>query len=140
MGFIRVGWNLPRYSQNGWFDTSISQLTQGKRYTLTISNEIAEKRPDGRDRSTLLYEYSFHTDYTGPLKRYVKWAEFKPFYRGKPKEDAPKLDTANIRRWSFMIRSFFDKQHGEFSMCMNCVCAFQTTGEKRETRNAGEKG
>ena len=104
--------------------SSSSYLIIGKQYTLTVSNEIAEKRLDGRDQSTLLYEYSFETT-KGPLKKYLKWDEFKPMYRGKPKEDAPGLDLGNIRRWSFMIRSFFDKQYGEFSMTINCVCAFE---------------
>jgi len=33
----------------------------GKQYTLTVSNELPQKRPDGRDVSTVLYEYSFNT-------------------------------------------------------------------------------
>jgi hypothetical protein len=89
-----------------------------------LSNEIAEKRPDGRDVSTLLYEYSFDTT-EGGMKKHIKWNEFKPMYRGRPKDDAAELNAAGIRRWSFMIRSFFDQQHGEFSMSIRSVCTYQ---------------
>jgi hypothetical protein len=89
-----------------------------------LSNEIAEKRPDGRDASTLLYEYSFDTT-ESRMRKHIKWNEFVPMYRGKPKDDAAELNAAGIRRWSFMIRSFFDQQHGEFSMSIRSVCAYQ---------------
>ena len=85
-------------------------------YTLTVSNEIAEKRPDGRNKSTVLYEYSFMTMNGVGLSVKIGWDQFKPMYRGKPKEYAPKLDISKIRRWSFMIRSFFDTQCGDFSL------------------------
>jgi hypothetical protein len=109
----------------------------GKRYTITVSNEIAAKRPDGRDQSTILYEYSFDPEH-GPYRRYVKWDEFKPFYRGKPKEDAPGLDIGCIRRWSFMIRSFFDRQHGEFRVAINCVCAYREKAGEKDRKKTGE--
>ena len=89
---------------------------KGKYYTLTLSNKIAEKRPDGRDKSTILYEYSFMTYNGTGASLKIGWDEFKPMYRGRPKEDAPKLDVSKIRRWSFMIRSFFDTQYGDFSL------------------------
>ena len=106
------------------FPTACFVDVKGKYYTLTVSNEVAERRPDGRDKSTTLYEYSFMT-YNGigsSLK--IGWDEFKPMYRGKPKEDAPKLDISKVRRWSFMIRSFFDEQDGEFRLCLRCVCGY----------------
>jgi hypothetical protein len=34
------------------------------------------------------------------------------------------LDLANIRRWSFMIRSFFGEQQGEFKLDIKSVAAF----------------
>lgn len=105
-------------------DTIQLHADEGKRYTLTASNEIAEKRPDGRDASTLLYEYSFDTN-NGRMRKYVEWTEFKPMYRGKPQNDAAPLNAADIRRWSFMIRSFFNQQHGEFSMSIRSVCAYR---------------
>lgn len=91
-------------------------MKKGKVYTLTVSNEIAEKRPDGRNKSTVLYEYSFTTMNGVGLSVKIGWDQFKPMYRGKPKESAPKLDISKIRRWSFMIRSFFDTQYGDFSL------------------------
>jgi len=113
---------------------------KGKYYTLTVSNEIAEKRPDGRDKSTILYEHSFMT-YKGigaSLK--IGWDKFKPMYRGKPKVDAPKLDVSQIRRWSFMIRSFFDFQHGDFSLKISSLGVYRLGhgGEKEEQNKSIE--
>jgi len=96
---------------------------------LTVSNELPDKRPDGRDKSTLIYEYSFDTPETGPLKKFIPWTEFRPFYRGKEVTDAKPLDTGCVRRWSFMMRSFFDKQVGEFSLKVRCVCVYSGKGE-----------
>lgn len=97
----------------------------GKRCTLTVSNELPAKRPDSRNKSTLNYEYSFDTPETGPLKKFVPWSEFRPFYRGKEVDDAKPLETERVRRWSFMMRSFFDKQEGDFSLKLRRVCSYQ---------------
>ena len=109
------------------------QLTTGKRYTLTVSNDISGKGPDGRDESSVLYEYNFGASHGGMRKK-ILWYEFKPVYRGKPKEDAPELDLAKIRRWSFMIRSFFDEQDGEFDLSIRSIFAYkekaESTGEQ----------
>jgi hypothetical protein len=37
---------------------------------------------------------------------YVPWSELKPFYRGKPKDDAKDLDLKNVRRFSLMMRRY----------------------------------
>jgi Complex I intermediate-associated protein 30 (CIA30) len=95
----------------------------GKRYTITLSNEIAEKRPDGQDASSVLYEYSFHCLGDSELRK-VEWNEFEAQYRGKPKDDAPPVDVGRIRRWNIMIRSFFDAQHGEFAMGIRSISAY----------------
>jgi Complex I intermediate-associated protein 30 (CIA30) len=106
-----------------FFKTAVDAI--GKQYTLTVSNEIAEKRPDGRDASTIVYEYSFETISAEPMRKYAQWNEFKPMYRGKPNEGAPELDLSRIRRWSFMIRSFFDKQRGDFNIGIRRISAVQ---------------
>jgi hypothetical protein len=110
---------------------------KGKYYTLTVSNEVAEKRPDGRDKSTILYEYSFITYNGTGASLKIGWDEFKPMYRGKPKEDAPKLDISKIRRWSFMIRSFFDFQHGDFSLKISSLGVYRpgNGNEEEEEKN-----
>jgi len=98
---------------------------------LTVSNETAEKRLDGRDSSTVLYEYSFDT-VKGSMRRYIEWKEFKPMCRVKPKDHAPELDIEKIRRRSFMIRSFFDQQHGDFRVSIECVFAYQGKQDSEE--------
>jgi Complex I intermediate-associated protein 30 (CIA30) len=100
-----------------------SVLMSGKRYTLTVSNELPDKRPDGRNASTLLYESNFVVE-SYPMKVHLKWESFAATYRGKPKDGAPSLDLASIRSWSFMIRSFFDKQHGDFSISIRSVSMY----------------
>lgn len=82
----------------------------GKTYTLTLKDEVLPKRPDGRDQSTVSWEYDFVSptsgDGGGPGDQvlYVPWSDFKPTYRGKPKPDAPELDLAHVRRISLMMR------------------------------------
>ena len=119
------------------FPTACFVDVKGKYYTLTVSNEVAERRPDGRDKSTTLYEYSFMT-YNGigsSLK--IGWDEFKPMYRGKPKEDAPKLDISKVRRWSFMIRSVFDFQDRDFSLKISSLVVYRLRNgnEEEEEKN-----
>jgi len=46
-------------------------------------------------------------------------------YRGKQKDGSPELDIGRMRRWSFMIRFFFQQQHGDFRMSIRCVCTYK---------------
>lgn len=83
----------------------------GKKYTLTLKDEAVPKRPDGRDQSTISWEYDFVSPKegdggSGDQVLYIPWGDFKPTYRGKPKPDAPGLDLANVRRISLMMRRY----------------------------------
>lgn len=67
---------------------------------------------------------------TGRQEAYVvriPWSDFRPTYRGRPKADAGKLDTAHIKRFSFMMRSFFDSQHGPFELFIEELAAFESS-------------
>ncbi|EQB55292.1 complex I intermediate-associated protein 30 [Colletotrichum gloeosporioides Cg-14] len=75
--------------------------SDSKKYTLTVKDEILPPRDDGRDQSTISWEYDFVCD-PGDVK--ILWSDFKPTYRGKPKPDAKPLDLSNIKRISFMMR------------------------------------
>ncbi|KAM0331730.1 hypothetical protein ACHAQA_003409 [Verticillium albo-atrum] len=77
--------------------------SDGKKYTVTLKDEILPRRPDGREQSTVSWEYDFESANAGEL--FVKWSDFKPTYRGKPKPDTAPLDLAHIKRISFMMRS-----------------------------------
>lgn len=79
-----------------------------KKYTITLKDEIVPKRPDGRDQSTLSWEYDFvvgssSSDNPG-TKLVIPLDKFEPTYRGRAKPDAEPLDLKHIRRISFMMR------------------------------------
>jgi hypothetical protein len=74
----------------------------GKRYTITLKNEAVPKQPDGRQQSTLSWEYDFHADVEKTI--FIKWADFRATYRGKDKEDAKPLDLTSVKRFSIMMR------------------------------------
>lgn len=73
-----------------------------KRYTLTLKDEILPKSPNGREQSTVTWEYDFQP--TKDEKVYVRWNDFKPTYRGREKADAEPLNLKDIKRISLMMR------------------------------------
>lgn len=73
----------------------------GKKYTLIVKDEILPTRPDGREQSTVSWEYNFPG--TG-AELDIRWLDLKPTYRGRPKPDAKPLDLGNIKRISIMMR------------------------------------
>ncbi|GES66294.1 CIA30 family protein [Aspergillus terreus] len=97
--------------------------SDGKTYTITLKDTIPPKRSDGRDESTLSWEYDFRADNE---KIFVKWSEFKPTYRGREQKDAKPLDLENIKWISLMMRSFFDTQEGDFFLEVHSIAATRT--------------
>ncbi|TLS24052.1 hypothetical protein PpBr36_08581 [Pyricularia pennisetigena] len=100
-----------------------------KTYTLTLKNEILPTGPDGQEQSTVSWEYDFIAlgdgDKVGERKQVqMPIDQFKPTYRGRPVD--AKLDLANIKRISFMMRSFFEKQEGDFSITIKSLAASQS--------------
>jgi hypothetical protein len=118
-----------------------------KKYTLILKDEILEKRPDGREQSTVSWEYDFAgpdssrdskkfgTDGHGYV-HYVPWSEFKPTYRGKPKSDAKPLDLASIKRISIMMRSFFGEQEGPFRLRIESIGVTTADGSLDKCKEA----
>lgn len=115
--------SLPRSSTQGLFLTFLPPLSPPSPktptiFTLNIKDSKPERRPDGRRESVTVYEYEFDVEDfwddglfdekegadvekgEGRARRSVtvlaKWDDFKPFYRGKPKEDAAPLDPSAI--------------------------------------------
>lgn len=74
-----------------------------KRYTISLTDEIAGRRPDGREQSALVWEFDFCTRETGSTVR-VSWNELKPTYRGKPVEGARRLGLSDVKRFRIMAR------------------------------------
>ena len=95
--------------------------TDSKRYTFVLKDEILPLMDDGREQSTISYEYDFSA--ADNYSVFVPWSELKPTYRGKEKDDAPPLNTKSVKRWSFMMRSFFGDQEGDFSVEIKSVKA-----------------
>ncbi|KAF7718773.1 Uncharacterized protein PECH_004240 [Penicillium ucsense] len=113
-------WDLSRYDGI----ELVIDSSDGKKYTLTLKDEILPKRPDGREQSTVSWEYDFRA--RGRQTIFVKWSDFRATYRGREKEDAGPLDLNNIKRFSIMIRSFFGGQEGAFSLNIVSIAALRT--------------
>jgi len=129
--------------------------SDGKQYTLVLKDTILPQRPDGREQSTISWEYDFvpgsnEDTIVMPLEA------FAPTYRGKPKQDADPLDLTRIKRMSFMMRrlvpclramhtsrgqntlfsanhagcrSFFGRQQGDFSLTMQYLAAVKLSDD-----------
>lgn len=86
------------------------EKTDGKKYTLTLKDEILPKRPDGREQSTVSWEYDFVTADLTKHDRgeggeiFVPWEDFVPTYRGREMKDAKPLDLKKVKRFSLMMR------------------------------------
>ncbi|GAA5879618.1 hypothetical protein JCM8547_003549 [Rhodosporidiobolus lusitaniae] len=114
------------------------------RYVLLLKNDKPERREDGRRESVVVYEWELNVKefeevrvggkrgdgrkkeedeeklLSGKEKEAVtvlaRWGKFKPHYRGKEKPDAEPLDPSSIYELSFMCRSNFGDQAGDFSL------------------------
>ncbi|KAJ5918242.1 hypothetical protein N7454_010617 [Penicillium verhagenii] len=91
-----------------------------KLYTLTLKDEIRPRRPDGREQSSVSWEFDFRATRT---RIFVPWAEFRPTYRGRDKKDAGELDLGNVKRFGIMVRSFFGDQEGPFELGIVSIAA-----------------
>jgi hypothetical protein len=79
--------------------------SDGKNYTIVVKDMPLERRPDGRLASTVSWEYGFHCNNAkGSGRTILHFTDFKPFFRGKPIEDAPDLKWNNIKSMSVMCR------------------------------------
>ncbi|KAI1434788.1 NADH:ubiquinone oxidoreductase intermediate-associated protein 30 [Xylaria sp. CBS 124048] len=101
----------------------------GKKYTLILKDEILPRRADGREQSSVSWEYDFVGGCREASEVDVRWEEFVPTYRGLRKPDAKPLDVASIKRISIMMRSFFGEQEGPFSILLRHIAAVKFTGE-----------
>ncbi|KAJ5288845.1 hypothetical protein N7478_001875 [Penicillium angulare] len=104
--------------------------SDGKTYTLTLKDQILPKRPDGRDRSSVSWEFDFKSKSGGKL--FIPWGAFRPTYRGREVEGG-KLDLKGIKRVGIMVRSFFGEQEGDFELGIYSISAL------RGVRRGGEE-
>ncbi|KAL2274114.1 hypothetical protein FJTKL_03657 [Diaporthe vaccinii] len=141
----RTADGMPGWDVSG-YDALVLDVARAdsRKYTLTLKDEVLPRRPDGRDQSTVSWEYDFFVgdgeggtaagggSTAGSTRLVIPFEEFKPTYRGKPKPDAEPLDLKNVKRVSFMMRSFFGTQEGDFSIVFNSVAV-----EKRDKGRDG---
>lgn len=81
--------------------------SDGKRYLLTLKDEIPGRRDDGREMSGVTWEAEFTADASKEAQTsevFLPWKAFKATYRGRPKDDAKPLNLKSIKRVSFMMR------------------------------------
>lgn len=97
--------DLPAWDVSG-YDTLVLDVAEsdGKKYTITLKDQVLPKRPDGREQSTTSWEYDFVVGLGPGEVLAIPFRDFEPTYRGKPKPDAEPLDLSNVRRFSFMMR------------------------------------
>ncbi|GFF34522.1 uncharacterized protein C9E9.15 [Aspergillus udagawae] len=96
--------------------------SDGKVYTLVLKDKLLPKRPDGREQSTVSWEYDFRTAEKAIVR--VEWGNLRATYRGR-EIDAEPLDLKHVQRISIMIRSFFGTQEGAFSLDIASIAAFR---------------
>lgn len=126
----RTADDVPGWDVSG-YDVLVLDVARAdsRKYTLTLKDEVLPRRPDGRDQSSVSWEYDFVVGAgedaaaaaAGSTKVVIPFGDFQPTYRGKPKPDADPLDLKNVKRISFMMRSFFGTQEGDFSIVFNSV-------------------
>ncbi|PLB35328.1 CIA30 family protein [Aspergillus candidus] len=102
-----------------------------KRYTVAVTDEIPERRPDGREQSALIWEVDFCPKEMEKVVR-VKWSELRPTYRGKEVPVARPLDLSRVRRFRIMIRSFFGAQEGAFQLEVRSIGVFRALYQDEE--------
>jgi hypothetical protein len=72
-------------------------------YTLVLKDKLLPKRPDGREQSTVSWEYDFRTEEKAIVR--VEWRNLRATYRGR-EIDAEPLDLKHVKRMSIMIRRY----------------------------------
>jgi hypothetical protein len=122
------GWDLSGYDGI----ELVFREGDGKVYTLVLKDEESPgKRDDGREKAGINWEAEFRAsepfgeedNAKGQSTVWVPWKDFKATYRGKEKKDAGELKTGSVKRVGIMMRSYFDKQSGDFSVVLRSICA-----------------
>ncbi|KAF4211361.1 hypothetical protein CNMCM8980_009995 [Aspergillus fumigatiaffinis] len=92
--------------------------SDGKVYTLVLRDRLLPKQPDGREQSTVSWEYEFRKAEKAIVR--VRWVDLRAMYRGRG-VDAEPLDLRNIERISIMVR----RRECEFLLDIASIAAFR---------------
>ncbi|KAL4983286.1 complex I intermediate-associated protein 30-domain-containing protein [Aspergillus falconensis] len=126
-------WDLSSYAG---VELDIDTATSDKKlYTLILKDErgLLPPRDDGRERSGLSWEVDFRLG-CNKGKRLVRWEDFRPTYRGKEVRDVEPLDLKAIKRLSIMMRSFFGRQEGDFTLSIVSIAAWKESEEDEQEK------
>ncbi|GJP90779.1 hypothetical protein CBS63078_3949 [Aspergillus niger] len=124
-------WDLSSYAG---LELSIPK-SDGHTYTLNLRDELQDPRPDGRQRSGLVWEAKFKVE-KGQTKVRLGWKEFRPTYRGREVHMGRPLILAGVKRFEIMIRSFFGEQEGDFELEIESIKGIeQEKGRYRDDPN-----
>ncbi|KPI38808.1 uncharacterized protein AB675_5944 [Cyphellophora attinorum] len=82
------------------------QASDEKKYTFILKDDLLPERDDGREQSTVSWEYDFVAAASaaranGLAKHqtvFIPWHSFTATYRGKPMRDAGRPNVASIKR------------------------------------------
>ncbi|KAL4930131.1 CIA30 family protein [Aspergillus undulatus] len=93
-----------------------------KPYTLILKDEVLPRRPDGRERSSLSWEFDFRaTQGDGSGRVIVRWADLRATYRGKEVKDVEPLNLKGVKRFSIMMRRFVSISYSLLG-CKGMLC------------------
>ncbi|KAL9101218.1 MAG: hypothetical protein Q9163_003500 [Psora crenata] len=97
----------------------------GKTYTLILKDEPGrgKREEDGREKAGLNWEVEFTASTHVEHPVWIPWKEFKATYRGKEVDNVGDLKTTRIRRLGIMMRSYFGRQDGDFSLEVRSISA-----------------
>ena len=104
---------------------SLSDLTDnmGLNYRYSLNLKMERGDPSSVTQSTVEYKYEFKSTSASVTHR-IPWSDFVPFYRGRPKTDAPPLNPASLNALSIMCASGFDTQKGNFVLILESIATF----------------
>ncbi len=106
------------------------EKSDDKKYTLILKDELLPKGSNGREQSTISWEYDFKGDGDGGSgKVFLYWNDLKPTYRGREKKDAQPLDLKNVKRISLMMRRYIDC----FPLCAMLLTHTAFSARRKET-------
>ncbi|OIW25013.1 CIA30-domain-containing protein [Coniochaeta ligniaria NRRL 30616] len=120
-----------------------ASASDDKTYTLILKDtEALPKRPDGREQSTVNWEYDFCLGSSSGGRLVMRLEDFKPTYRGRPRPDAEPLNLHRILAMSIMMRSHFGEQEGDFSLALRSIAAHRHSDklDKSEDDTASRQG
>ncbi|SGY97559.1 BQ5605_C035g11413 [Microbotryum silenes-dioicae] len=112
-----------------------------KSFVLTLKSSPPVTRPDGTRVAGISYEYAFTLgDFDGKEKQIqMEWDGFTATYRGRPDKKFAKLDPNKLYELSFMCRSNFGEQAGDFELKILELAALKNKYDKRQSRKCFDR-